>query len=66
MLGIHSAGVGRTGTFIVVDWMMQEARVSKEIDIFSTVLKMRECRVSMVQSEVIANQYVFNCNENII
>ena len=46
---------------------MQEARVSKEIDIFSTVLKMRECRVSMVQSEVIANQlYVFNCNENII
>lgn len=47
-----SAGVGRTGTFIAVDWLMQEARVQKEIDIFSTVLRMRECRINMVQSEV--------------
>lgn len=50
-----SAGVGRTGTFIAVDWLMQEARVQKEIDIFSTVLRMRECRVSMVQSDVGSN-----------
>ena len=57
MYACDSAGVGRTGTFIVVDWMMQEARVSKEIDIFSTVLRMRDCRVSMVQSEVKANTY---------
>lgn len=31
---------------------MQAARVQKEIDIFSTVLRMRECRINMVQSEV--------------
>ena len=45
--------MGRTGTLIAIDWLMQESRVAKEIDIFSTVLRMRECRVSMVQSEVI-------------
>lgn len=45
--------MGRTGTFIAVDWLMQEARVNKTIDIFSTILRLREYRVSMVQSEVI-------------
>ena len=44
--------MGRTGTYIAVDWLMQEARCCKEIDVLSVVLRMRECRISMVQTEV--------------
>lgn len=50
-----SAGVGRTGTYIAVDWLMQQVRASKEIDVFDTVYRMRQCRVSMVQNPVTAN-----------
>ncbi|KAI9555380.1 hypothetical protein GHT06_017895 [Daphnia sinensis] len=60
-----SAGVGRTGTFIAVDWLMQAARVQKEIDIFSTVLRMRECRINMVQSEE-QYEYVYRCMSHFV
>ena len=49
---ISSAGVGRTGTFIVVDWLMQEINIRDEIDIFSTILRVRNYRMKLVQSEV--------------
>ncbi|XP_053398222.1 tyrosine-protein phosphatase 10D-like [Mercenaria mercenaria] len=57
---IHcSAGVGRTGTYIALDHLMQfinEHDFAVEIDIFDLVLKLRENRQHMVQTE---QQYVF-------
>ncbi|VDI37498.1 receptor-type tyrosine-protein phosphatase beta [Mytilus galloprovincialis] len=52
-----SAGVGRTGTFIVMDILMQEIRSKcTHVDIFGTILNMRNYRLNMVQTE---DQYVF-------
>ncbi|KAK3096681.1 hypothetical protein FSP39_002326 [Pinctada imbricata] len=57
---IHcSAGVGRTGTYISVDYLLQFVRdkdASTEVDIFDWVLSMRKNRTSMVQVE---KQYIF-------
>lgn len=50
---IFSAGVGRTGTFIVMDILMQEIRSKcTHVDIFGTILNMRNYRLNMVQTEV--------------
>ncbi|XP_053398119.1 receptor-type tyrosine-protein phosphatase beta-like [Mercenaria mercenaria] len=51
-----SAGVGRTGTFIAVDYLLQHIRDHDEVDIFSLVLEMRNHRLNMVQTE---DQYVY-------
>ncbi|XP_053396964.1 receptor-type tyrosine-protein phosphatase O-like [Mercenaria mercenaria] len=51
-----SAGVGRTGTFIAVDYLLQHIKDHDEVDIFSLVLEMRNHRLSMVQTE---DQYVY-------
>ncbi|KAK3606710.1 hypothetical protein CHS0354_013871 [Potamilus streckersoni] len=54
-----SAGVGRTGTFIAIDSMIQyidKHGPDTTVDIFNFVLKMRENRTSMVQTE---EQYIF-------
>ncbi|XP_025098527.1 receptor-type tyrosine-protein phosphatase H-like isoform X2 [Pomacea canaliculata] len=54
-----SAGVGRTGTFIALDFLMQfaeENNIDEEVDIYNLVLNMRHSRPSMVQSE---KQYIF-------
>ncbi|KAK3097674.1 hypothetical protein FSP39_012005 [Pinctada imbricata] len=51
-----SAGVGRTGTFIAVDHLMQHVRDHDTLDIFNLVLGMRNNRSNMVQTE---DQYVF-------
>ncbi|XP_025099092.1 receptor-type tyrosine-protein phosphatase H-like [Pomacea canaliculata] len=53
-----SAGVGRTGTYIGLDYLTQfidHTPLSDPIDIFSYVLSMRDCRTTMVQT---AEQYV--------
>ena len=50
-----SAGVGRTGTYICLDHLMQfieDHDYSAEIDIFDMVLKLRDNRPHMVQTEV--------------
>lgn len=47
-----SAGVGRTGAFIAVDRARQQLREYGEVDIFGTVVDLRDCRVGMVQTEV--------------
>lgn len=56
---IHcSAGVGRTGTFIAVDYLLQFVDANpldSNIDVFHFVSKMRENRVHMVQNK---NQYI--------
>ena len=51
-----SAGVGRTGTFIVVDAMLQRIAAEKTVDVYGYVLELRRNRNIMVQVE---EQYVF-------
>ncbi|XP_070710130.1 receptor-type tyrosine-protein phosphatase O [Pempheris klunzingeri] len=51
-----SAGVGRTGTFIALDRLMQHIREHEFADILGMVSDMRSHRLSMVQTE---EQYVF-------
>ncbi|XP_041111287.1 receptor-type tyrosine-protein phosphatase O-like [Polyodon spathula] len=51
-----SAGVGRTGTFIALDRLLQHIREHDFVDILGLVAEMRSHRLSMVQTE---EQYVF-------
>ncbi|KAG7267427.1 hypothetical protein CRUP_021332, partial [Coryphaenoides rupestris] len=51
-----SAGVGRTGTFMALDRLMQHIREHDYADILGMVSEMRSHRLSMVQTE---EQYVF-------
>nr|CAD7409834.1 unnamed protein product [Timema poppensis] len=47
-----SAGVGRTGTLIALDILLQHIKENKKIDIFNTVYQLRQQRTNMVQTEV--------------
>ena len=47
-----SAGVGRTGTFIAVDYSFQKLKQEKQIDIFNLVKEMRVQRPFMIQTVV--------------
>ena len=47
-----SAGVGRTGTFITLDCMLERIRAEKTINIFPFVKQLRTERVLMVQTLV--------------
>ncbi|XP_042558942.1 protein tyrosine phosphatase receptor type Db isoform X3 [Clupea harengus] len=51
-----SAGVGRTGCFIVIDAMVERIKQEKTVDIYGHVTLMRSQRNYMVQTE---DQYVF-------
>ncbi|XP_073428324.1 receptor-type tyrosine-protein phosphatase delta isoform X35 [Dendrobates tinctorius] len=51
-----SAGVGRTGCFIVIDAMLERIRHEKTVDIYGHVTLMRAQRNYMVQTE---DQYIF-------
>ncbi|XP_073801031.1 protein tyrosine phosphatase receptor type Db isoform X6 [Danio rerio] len=51
-----SAGVGRTGCFIVIDAMLERVKQEKTLDIYGHVTLMRSQRNYMVQTE---EQYVF-------
>ncbi|XP_060632628.2 receptor-type tyrosine-protein phosphatase O isoform X3 [Anolis sagrei] len=54
---IHcSAGVGRTGTFIALDRLLQHIRDHEFVDILGLVSDMRSYRMSMVQTE---EQFIF-------
>lgn len=51
-----SAGVGRTGTFIVIDAMMDMIHSEQKVDVFEFVSRIRNQRPQMVQTDV---QYTF-------
>lgn len=51
-----SAGVGRTGTLIALDIILQRIQQEKKINIYDTVKQLRRQRVKMVQT---SEQYAF-------
>ncbi|XP_028833288.1 receptor-type tyrosine-protein phosphatase delta-like isoform X15 [Denticeps clupeoides] len=56
-MAVHcSAGVGRTGCFIVIDAMVERIKQEKTVDIYGHVTLMRSQRNYMVQTE---DQYIF-------
>ncbi len=52
MFVVCSAGVGRTGTFITIDYMLKRIEAEGTIDIFNFVRQMRYRRNYMVQTAV--------------
>lgn len=48
----QSAGVGRTGTFIVIDAMMDMIHAEQKVDVFEFVSRIRNQRPQMVQTDV--------------
>ena len=53
-----SAGVGRTGTFIALDYILDQINAEQTVDIQGVVEKMRQKRMLMVQT-VVSSKY---CN----
>ncbi|XP_031988923.1 receptor-type tyrosine-protein phosphatase V-like isoform X1 [Corvus moneduloides] len=51
-----SAGVGRTGTFIALDRLLQQMKQEKVVDIFGVVYALRMNRYLMIQT---LSQYIF-------
>ncbi|XP_041429337.1 protein tyrosine phosphatase, receptor type A S homeolog isoform X3 [Xenopus laevis] len=51
-----SAGVGRTGTFMVIDAMLDMMNTEKKVDVYGFVTRIRAQRCQMVQTDM---QYVF-------
>ena len=51
-LSCYSAGVGRSGTFIVLDRLLQHIEEHDWVDIYNMVYEMRLYRNMMVQTEV--------------
>ncbi|KAM9507196.1 receptor-type tyrosine-protein phosphatase U-like isoform 5-T5 [Guaruba guarouba] len=51
-----SAGIGRTGTFIALDFLLKMGRAEGKVDVFHCVQRLREQRISMVQTK---EQYTF-------
>ena len=49
---LHSAGVGRTGTFITIDNVLEQVSREGMVDISGTVIKIRQQRMKMVQTVV--------------
>ena len=47
-----SAGVGRTGTFITLDAMLERIKADKSVNVYEFVRNMRQRRVLMVQTLV--------------
>ena len=56
LLTLISTGVGRTGTFIAVDALLEQADAEGHVDVLGFVRDMREQRYLMVQTLVSGNR----------
>ena len=59
-----SAGVGRTGTFIVIDTQLQKIKRERCVDVFNNIRKLRYSRNNMVQTPVNINTSKFHYHLN--
>jgi protein tyrosine phosphatase len=48
----YSAGIGRTGTFIALDYMLEEGAEENYVDVKSYVVSLRQQRGKCVQTYV--------------
>lgn len=49
---LFSAGIGRTGTYIALDYLLQEAENQGMVNVHECVIKLRRSRVNMIQTAV--------------
>lgn len=47
-----SAGIGRTGTFIALDSLLKQAKLTNQVQVFNFVKHMRKDRMNMIQTAV--------------
>ncbi|XP_058788976.1 receptor-type tyrosine-protein phosphatase eta-like isoform X2 [Phymastichus coffea] len=63
---IHcSAGIGRTGTLISIDILLQAIRDNRKLDVFGTVYRLRRHRLNMVQRES-QYAYIYSCIRQVL
>ena len=56
----YSAGIGRTGTYIALDALLEEGRTTGYVNIAKFLMKMRYSRMNMIQTPVSKNIYLSN------
>ena len=49
---IHSAGVGRTGTLITIDCVLEQLKEEKVVDLAGVIINLRTQRMKLVESLV--------------
>lgn len=47
-----SAGIGRTGTFIALDYLLDEGAAKESVDVINCVSKLRQQRAHSIQTKV--------------
>ena len=63
MCAHYSAGVGRTGTLIAIDCVLDQIQEERVVDIAGVIKHLRNHRMKMVQSPVCQHQYCYSCSK---